>query len=119
MIYQILSKQSDVKDQKVFQYKKVMLKDSNNTIEIRFIGKNQYSSPEEKKCYKLEHLMITTFNSEQHLWLKSPISHLMLPNHFQVSKMRYCYLYCYKKEKFWTDLAEFSNLELNWKNKSL
>ena len=45
----------------------ILLKDSNNTIEIRFIGKNQYSSPEEKKCYKLEHLMITTFNSEQHL----------------------------------------------------
>ena len=40
MIYQILSEQSDVKGQKFFQNKKVMLKDSNNTIEIQFIDKN-------------------------------------------------------------------------------
>ena len=40
MIYQISSEQSDVKGQKFFQYKKAMLKDSNDTIETEIVGKN-------------------------------------------------------------------------------
>ena len=40
VIYQISSEQSDVKGQKFFQYKKAMLKDSNDTIETEIVGKN-------------------------------------------------------------------------------
>ena len=76
-----------------------MLKEINDTIEIQVVGRklyNLYSLLEEKKCYKLEHWHLTSANSsEQHLWIKSPISPLILPNHFQVVKMRYCYWFCF------------------------
>ena len=50
MIYQISSEQSDAKGQKFFQYKKALIKDSNDTIEIQIVGKKLYSLLEEKKC---------------------------------------------------------------------
>ena len=39
MIYQISIEQSDVNGQKFFQYKKAMLKDSNDTTKIQIVGK--------------------------------------------------------------------------------
>ena len=44
-----------------------MLKDSNDAIEIQIVGKKLYKLLEEKKCYKLEHLMITAFNECKYL----------------------------------------------------
>ena len=72
IIYQISCEQLDVKDQKFFQYKKAVVKDSNSTIKIQTVGKKLYSLLKQKTCYKLEHLIITPNTSEQHLWLKSP-----------------------------------------------
>ena len=43
MTYQISSEQSNVKGQKFFQYKKAMLRDSNDTIEIQIVGKKLFS----------------------------------------------------------------------------
>ena len=67
MIYQILSEQSDVKGQKFFQFKKAVLKDSNDIVEIQIVGKKLYNLLEEKKCYKLEYLMIIAFNQCKYL----------------------------------------------------
>ena len=67
MTYQISSEQSNVKGQKFFQYKKAMLRDSSDTIEIQIVGKKLFSLLEEKKCYKLDHLMITAFNQCKYL----------------------------------------------------
>ena len=65
MIYQISSEQSDINGQKFFQYKKAMLKDSNDTTKIQIVGKKLWNLLEERKCYKLE---LTSANtSEQHL----------------------------------------------------
>ena len=44
-----------------------MLKNTNDTLEIQIVGKKLYSLLEEKKCYKLEHLMITAFNPCKYL----------------------------------------------------
>ena len=66
---------------KVFPIKEAMLKDSNETIEIRIVGKKLYSLLKEKKYCKLEQHLTSANTSEQHLWLMSPISPL-LSNHF-------------------------------------
>ena len=53
MIYQISGDQPDVKGQTFCEYKKAVLKYSNDTIKVHIVVKKLYSLPKKKKIHEL------------------------------------------------------------------
>ena len=66
MVYNISSELTDEKKGKTFTYKKATLKDNTDSLTVQFL--KPYSSElQEKKCYKLNHMMICIYEQEKYL----------------------------------------------------
>ena len=67
MVYNISQEIEDKKGERILKYKRATLKDNQDSIAIQLINPNIFNTVEEKKIYRLNHMMISIFEQEKYL----------------------------------------------------
>ena len=67
MIYDLSPEMTDEKGGVIFNYKKAMLKDDEDSIPIQLRDRSIFNKVQDRSCYRLNHMMINIFQQEKYL----------------------------------------------------